>query len=152
MKWLLLLLLFFPLAPTQTYTCTTAFTHVHTDIREGQITVSSWSGCTVVGTIGGVSKQLWADGTTCPLRTKVPGVFQVRYDAACGQVLTLSESSLPPWCPPTPTPTPQPTPSPTATPTPTPVATPTPTATPAPTPKPPKSCKLWPPWKIVNCF
>jgi hypothetical protein len=117
------LLLSILLASAQTYTCATAYNHVHTDIREGQVQVSSWVGCTMVGTINGQAVQLWADSATCPLKAKVPGTFSIRYDFTCKQVLDLSDGALPPYCPssPTPTPVPSPTPSPTPLPTPTPV-------------------------------
>jgi hypothetical protein len=99
---------------SQSFTCSTASTHAHDAIREGEIQISSWSGCTMSGTIAGASVQLWADGSSCPLHEKVPGTFQVRYDATCGQVIDLSDGPLPPYCPmPTATPTPVPSPTPT---------------------------------------
>src|SRR5688572_7595323 len=90
---------------SQTFDCQTAFSHAHNDVREGQLQIVSWSGCVVSGTIGGVNVQLWADGASCPLRAKVPGTFNVRYDFTCKQVLDLSSGELPPYCPmPTPLP------------------------------------------------
>jgi hypothetical protein len=147
------------LASAQTYTCTTAASHVHTDIREGQIQISSWTGCTMAGTISGQAVQLWADSATCPLKAKTPGTFNIRYDFACKQVLDLALTTepLPPYCTPTPTPTPTPSPTPRPSPTPTPSPMPTPvpsptprptaspTPTPTPTPAPSGNCKSW--WK-----
>ncbi len=105
----------------QSCTCTTAPLHAHDQIREAQIQVTSWSGCTLSGVVAGVNVQLWADGSTCGLRDKVPGTFQVRFDETCKQVIDLSDGPLPPYCPPSPTPTPviSPTPAPTPLPTPT---------------------------------
>jgi len=129
----------------QTFSCPTAFSHVHDQIREGQIQITAWSGCAVTGVINNVNVQLWADSSTCPLRSKVPGVFQIRWDATCKQVIDLSDGPLPPYCPPSPSPTPLPTPTATLTLIPSPSPTPSPTST-------SKRCKAWPPWKLLNCL
>ena len=123
------------LMPSQTFTCSTAFVHAHDQIREGQIQVTSWSGCELSGILNGAAVRLWADGSSCSLRDKVPGTFQIRWDATCGQVLDLSDGPLPPYCPPSPTPTP--------------IASPSPTPSPSAVTK---KCKVWPPWKIWNCL
>lgn len=94
------------------FTCSTAAAHSHTQITDAVIQVSTWNGCQLTGTINGKQVQLWADSTSCPLQGRVPVVLNVRYDAACGQVLELTDGLLPPYCPPTPTPTPLPTPTP----------------------------------------
>ncbi len=133
-------ILFALLFSTQGYNCSTALTHVHNDIRDAQIQITSWSACSMVGTINGVSVSLWADGSSCPLHSKVPGLFYVRYDFTCKQVLDLSDAPIP-VCSPSPTPA-IPTPTPTPTPSPTPVPTPRPTPSPTPTSK---QCK--PAWK-----
>lgn len=108
------LFLFWLLLIWQTgFTCSTALTHTHDDIREAEIVVTAWVGCTLTGTISDVPVQFWADSSTCSLRDKVPGTFQIRFDATCGQVLELSDGPLSPYCAPgLPTPTPTPTPSP----------------------------------------
>ena len=103
------------------YDCTSAFAHAHDDVREGRIEISSWEGCMMGGTIAGAYTVLYADGN-CELRAKVPGTFNIRYDATCGQVLELSTGPLSPYCAPTPTPAPAPSATPTPTPEPTPCA------------------------------
>jgi hypothetical protein len=95
-----------------TLDCTSAFSHNHDSIREGRIVISSWQECVMRGKVGAQDVTLFADGA-CALRNSVPGEFNVRYDATCGQVLDLSTDALPPYCPPTSTPTATPSPSPT---------------------------------------
>jgi len=124
---LLILLLVWLLTPAQTFTCTTAVVHAHDKVRDAQIQVTAWTGCSLSGVIDGANVQLWADGSSCGLRDKVPGTFQIRYDVSCGQVLELSNGTLSPACPASPTPTPVASPSPTPVPTPTPLPTPVPT-------------------------
>ena len=107
----------------QQFTCVTAASHAHTVVRDARIEISSWSGCELRGTIGTTQVQLWAESGTCGLRTKVPGTFNVRYDAACGQVLELTDGPLSPACP---APKPTPAPLPVETPIPTPTKPPSP--------------------------
>ncbi len=78
------------------FTAETAWAHAHTDVRAGQIQITSWVGCLMLGTVGGASVSLWADSVTCPLKAKVPGTFYVNYDFVCKQVLALSNGPLPP--------------------------------------------------------
>lgn len=140
MRGLLLFMLWLTiLMQPQSFTCTTAPAHAHDQIREGQIQITSWTGCALSGTVNGVNVQLWADSSTCGLRSKVPGVFQVRYDDTCKQVLDLSDGPLPPYCPPSPSPTP----------TPTPAASPTPAPSPSPSPITPESCTITAPASVV---
>lgn len=118
------------LVVAQTYSCTTALVHKHDALKDAEITVTSWSGCTVNGTINGVAVQLWADGTTCPLRAKIPGKLRIRYDQTCKQIIEATDAAVIPDPMPTPCVSPMPTPTPVVTPQP----TPSPSLSPSPSP------------------
>lgn len=98
------------------FDCASAFTHKHDRLKDAEVDISSWNGCSMVGTINGVSTSLFMDVATCPLHAKVPGRFRIRYDQSCGAVLEITDgpiitTPMPPSCPvQTPTPSPSPTP------------------------------------------
>lgn len=103
------------------FDCTTARTHPHNQLRDAEIVISSWSGCTVSGTINGTGVVLFMDVASCPLHAKVPGKLRIRYDQTCGAILEVTDgpviaTPMPTPCasptPVPPTPTPEPTPSP----------------------------------------
>jgi hypothetical protein len=101
-----------PHVATQSYDCSSAFTHQHNSLREAEIQVTRWEGCVMEGTINGVSVQLFADSSNCQLKKSVPGRLLIRYDQTCGQVLAATDgSTLPEECVVVVSPTPTPTPS-----------------------------------------
>lgn len=88
--------------------CSTALTHQHNQLRDAEVMITSWNGCTVNGTIGDVTTTLFMDVANCPLHAKVPGKFRVRYDVTCGAIIEITdgpriETPMPVSCP-TPTP------------------------------------------------
>lgn len=114
------------LSAGQSFDCNTARTHQHDRLRDVEVHITAWSGCTVSATINGTFRQLFMDVPDCALRTKLPGNFRARIDETCGAILELTNgpaiaTPMPPPCPtPTPFPTPSPSPSPVPTPTPSP--------------------------------
>lgn len=106
------------------FDCAAASTHKHDRLRDAEVSISSWSGCTITGTIDDAPVTLFMDVASCPLHAKVPGKVRVRFDETCGAVLEMTdgpriETPMPPSCPtPSPTPPAQPTPEPTPVPTP----------------------------------
>lgn len=73
------------------FDCGSALTHQHDRLRDAEIVVSSWSGCTVNGTINGAPVALFMDVPGCALRAKVPGKLRARYDQTCGAILEITD-------------------------------------------------------------
>lgn len=96
--------------------CPTALNHRHDRLKDVEVIIAGWNGCTVTGTINGLVVPLYMDVPSCLLHGKVPGKFRARYCQTCGAILEITDgpvisTPMPPACP-TPTPSPAPTPTP----------------------------------------